>query len=531
MTHSNFTMTCAVLAVAICTPQASQALQVEDSLSTINTDTGVFAPGPASFARFTVPGLCRAAALYTSTVQRQSRAAQEILDTIRQTAPARDTLPSQAITLARTCASRFTVQGTPAAELPDLFALALQGGNDTLAQAVVRRQLALATSPAERAPVFMAAIGGYLSAEPSRVPAAEAIGKQVDALGPAMQDVRLAVHDSLLRFAESSYDTVNMRQEAERIVALGREIPTDFHQYAYDPVVDAYRALLEITFVEHPDSLRALATRVKEDLSRFPAGRHFPSDAAWTEQIPNYKTASLDDVLHTIAPGDLEEAVLSPAPSALQASYRFPALSDRSSSTASLSLVVYGGHGPCLGGISGYSADNSCGWAGLGPGVYTALARYAALGLRITIVVETSRIALGTLPASVVANADTLRWYYQDYLKLPVAVAVVADSLQQLPAPDARLFPCVVDAWYICKDQSENARRYLDKNRPVVLLGEGGKLLYAGTFEFADGQPRAFSPLFDALLRRRSVSPSPRSAPVTPAAAHPLPSGGTNVTH
>ena len=506
-----------------------------DSLATITTDTGVFAPGPASFARFTVPGLCRAAALYASTVQRQTRAAQGVLDTIHLTAPTRDTLPRQAVTLARTCGARFTVKETPVPELPDLFALALQAGNDTLAEAVMRRQLALAASPTERGTVLMTAIGGYLTAEPARVSAVEAIVAQVDALGPTMQGVRLAVHDSLLRFAESSYDTVYMRQEAERIIALGHDIPTDYHQYAYDPVVDAYRALLEITFVAHPDALPALAARAKEDLSRFPAGRRFPSDASWTEQIPDYKTASLDAVSRWLAPAELQEAIQGqmPSPPPLQASYWFPARPAHwPPGTGSISLVVYSGHGPCLGGITGGGSYNACGWNNVGAGVHTALARYAALGLPITIVVETWRNALGQLPASVVTNADTLRWFYRDHLKLPVTVAVVADSLQELPTPDGRLFPCDADGSVVCWDRSANAQRYLSLSRPVLLLGKRGELLYSGALQWADGQSRAFSPLFDALLRHQLALPSsPLGSTGAPGGSHPsLPLQGTDVT-
>ena len=504
-----------------------------DSLATITTDTGVFAPGPTSFARFTVSGLCRAAALYTSIVRRQVRAAQEVLDTIRQTAPTRDTLPSQAVALAKACGARFTVQRTPAPELADLFALALQAGDNSLAQAVMRRQLTLAANPAERGTVLMAAIGGYLAAEPARVSAAEALAMQVDALGPTMQGVRLAVHDSLLRFAESSYDTVYMRQEAERIIALGHDIPTDYHRYAYDPVVDAYQALLEITFVAHPDALPALAARAKQDLSRFPAGRRFPSDSSWDEQIPDYKTASLDAVLHTLAPPGLEEAIQGEAPAPLQASYWFPAKPAHwPPGTGPVSLVVYGGHGACFGGIVGVSASNACGWGNLGAGVQTALAHYAALGFPITIVVETWRNALGQLPASVNANADTLRWYYRDHLKLPVTVAVVADSLQQLPAPDGRLFPCDVDGRYICRDQSVNAKRYLNGWRSVLLLGKKGELLYSGALQYADGQSRAFSPLFEAVLHHQLALPSSPSGPTGSSASSHLSSspGGTDVT-
>ena len=507
---------------------AASAAAVPDSLASVTTDTGAFASGPTGFTHFTVPGLCAAMAQYTSIVQRQSASAQAELDTIRTVAPTHDTLPASAITVAQRCGTRFAVAETPPAELTDLFTLALQSNNDALAHAVVERKLTLASTAAARDTVLLAAIGGYLAAEPARVSAAEAVVAKIDARGPTAQVLRLTAHDSLLAFASAMYDPARMRQEAERLIALGHEVPTDALKYDYDPIVRAYEALAALVLVEHPDSVAAVARQAKQDLGRFPPGNAFPAGKPYSGgEALDYKTASLDEIVRELSPLGGDQLVVGQAPAPLQATYWFPKPAHWPPGNGPVSLVVYAGHGPCLGGINGWEYSYSCGLINLGAGVHTALARYAARGPPVTIVLEIWSTALGQLPSSVMAQADTLRWYYRTHLHLPVTVAVVADSMQQLPAPDGRLFPCNADGQLVCWDRSPNAQRYLSRNNPVVLLGREGQLLYSGPFEYGGGHPQGFVPLFDAMLNHilgaSAVTPSTASAP-SPG------TGGTDVT-
>ena len=494
------------------TPPAFPTLP--ESLARITTDTGAFALGPNSFARYTAPGLCRAAALYTARVQRLTRAAQYVLDTIQTMALARDTLPARAIEVALACGEHFTVKGTPAPELPDLFALALLANKDTLASAVVQRQLFLAPRGAARDTVRLTALHEYLTAEPARVAAAEAVVAYIDALGPSAQAMRLMAHDSLLAFASAMYDVDRMRTEAARIIALGKAVPTEAIKYDYDPIVQAYKALLTIAFVAHPDSVSAVAVRAQQDLRRFPPGTAFPpGKPVYEGETLDYKTASLDGVLRGLSPIGADLLMFGKAPPPLQATYWFPTLAHRPPGTGQVSLMVYGGHGACLGGLWGFDVASGCGgfFAGLGgtaeenqEKLAVKLSRYVARGASLTVVDETwPGAALGRLPDSAAANADTLRWYYQEHLKLPVTVAIVADVIQQFPTPDGRRFPCDVDERFVCTDQGANAQRYLNGNKPLVLLGRDGGLLYAGSF----------SPLFEAVLAHALAAPTLTPAP------------------
>ena len=481
-----------------------EALSPSDSLQSAPVDTGDFAPGPSDFSRYTVPGLCDGAARYTSAVVRRTGAAQAVLDTIRDRAPTHDTLPAAAISAARRCATRFTVAAVPPAELSDLFTLALLTGNDSMAHMVVQRRLTLAHDVAQRDTVFEAAISGYLAAAPARLVAAEALVVQVDGLGTAAQSTRLAMHDSLLAFAMSTYDTVHIRREANRLIALGHEVPVSAIQYDYDPITKAYTGLLAIAFVAHPDSLSAIAAAAKGDLQRFPPGRTFPPGKPyWGGEVLDYKTASVDKVLDALSPLSDPNALGQRAPQ-LSATYWFPkAHSVWPPGGGAVSLIVYGGYGVCLGDIAGGWAFNMCGGFGeLHAGALAKIARYTSQGIPTTIALESWKGGMGGVPRSALANADTLEWYYRDHLKLPVNVAVVVDSLKQIPAPDGRLFPCNVQDDFFCQDTSAIAKRYLNANAPVVLLGRDGQLLYSGTF----------SPLFDALLARIVAGPSTATA-------------------
>jgi hypothetical protein len=160
--------------------------------------------------------------------------------------------------------------------------------------------------------------------------------------------------------------------------------------------------------------------------------------------------------------------------------------------------MVYGGHGVCFGDLTGRASSHSCEYGALGPSEIATIAQYAAKGIPVTITVETWHTGLGGLPRAAAKNVDTLRWYYRDHLKLPVNVAVVVDSVSQLPAPDGRRYPCNSYAEYFCRDTSASAHRYLNSATPVVVLGRDGRLLYAGTF----------SPLLDALLTRILATPA-----------------------
>jgi hypothetical protein len=457
-------------------------------------DTGDFAHGPSDFSRYTTPGLCVAAARYTSVVLRRTQAAQAIMDTIRDQFPTRDTLPASAIAVAQRCSARFSVSGTPAPELSDLLTLSLLAGNDSMARQVVERRLALTRNTAQRDTLFEAAIAAYLGAAPARMSLAQALVAQVDKLGPSEQITRLAMHDSLLVFAVATYDTAQIRQEANRLIALGHEVPASALQYDYHPIAEAYSGLLAIAFVAHPESLTTIAAAAKADLQRFPSGRTFPPNKPyWRAELLDYTNASLDQVLAALSPL-ADPRVFGQTPPPLHATSWFPTSpASWPPGSGPVSLIVYGGYGVCFGNLTGQYDFNGCGGFGeLHAAEFEKIARYAASGIPVTLAVETWRSGFGGLPQSAAANVDTLRWYYRDHLKLPVNVAVVVDSVQQIPAPDGRQYPCNASDRFACPDTSASAKRYLTSEFPVVLLGRDGRLFYAGRF----------SPLLDALLAR-----------------------------
>ena len=282
------------------TTAGDRSVSSSDSLATITTDTGALAQGDKDFTRYRVPGMCLALAENARSVLRRSLAAKVILDTIQTTAPERDTLPRGVVTLARACGARFTVANVTPWDLPDLFMLALLAERDSLADAVLQRRVTLVTNTAAKGWLLQQAATIYLAAEPARVAAATAVVAQADALGLAAAAARLAAHQALLDFATQTFDRVRMRQEAERILALGRAAPFDSIKYHWGPVYFAYVGLGRVAYFEHPDSARELAPQLAQraikDLARFPNGRLFPPGSRYGMwAVVDWKTETVED--------------------------------------------------------------------------------------------------------------------------------------------------------------------------------------------------------------------------------------------
>ena len=477
--HARTVLGISALTIAAPLPSRALSLARPDSVPNATTDTGALAPGHKTFTRYGTPGLCLSAALNAADILRHSATAQERLNSVLDVAPARDTLPAGVVAVARACGAHMTVGGTQAQDLPDLFTLALLEQNDVLARAALQRHVASAATAAARNTIFLSAVGEYLSAEPARVAAAETTLTQIDALGPTAAVMQLAAHDSLLLFASATFDTVQMQRQAERMIALNHGGPDQLAKIRY--VVDAYEALGEIAYFNHPDVLPALAARAKQDL----------------HQLPKYANATLTQVQDWLIPGELRQARdKGRQPLPIEASYWFPKpLSAWPSDGSHISLVIDGGMWTrdCLHEDDHFliplRSDEDCGQ--IASRLRRWMAQYGTRGLQVIIAANTQGHAVRSVSVPPAEEAQIIGWYFRDYLKLPVTVAITESAIEQLPAPDGRL-------------------RYTDTTRlgelagginssPVALLvGRDGKLLYAGNLLERD----RISPVLDVLLAR-----------------------------
>jgi hypothetical protein len=450
-----------------------------DSLSGITTDTGAFAPGGRDFSRFTLPEQCVGAVQEATDDARHSLAVRYRLLTLQDSAPELDTLPQAAVRIARACGARFALAQTAPTDLPSLFTLALMQGNDTLANAVLHRQLSAATTPDTQEAVLADAVWRYLTAEPARVAAAEVACAVADSIAKKHQENSLPVHDTLLSYARRTFNRPLIRRVANRIIDMGHVVPFAKIQYQYQPLVAAYSALLEVAFFESPDSLTAITQRAKADLSRFPPGRQFPPGYGYAGWAANYKKATIEEIKNGLLgfdPGTRAGGAELPP---IEAAYWFPAKVPAWPPRGHVSLLIYDRSVPgCVRGdmnILIYPL-HGCGM------IHTYLpqwtAQYGSAGFDLTMIVNTKGYAVRSIALSPAAEADTIAWYLRTYRKLPATVAVVQSAVRwQVPLPDGRRE--LDDTTQLgTKDIQLDWKRIL-----TILYGRDGTLLYAGSFK------------------------------------------------
>lgn len=461
----------------------NRVTQDSTPLATITTDTGALAPGNREFSRFTHPGECIVAANIAWRSNQRSIATTLARTFLRDTAAAGDTLSPAAVAVARACLARFSLAQIAAVHLPDLFTLALQAGNDSLAHAVLMRRLALATSVTEQSAVLLQTVKSYIHAKPRRFAAADSITARIDALGPAAAVARMDAHHVLQQEATNRFDEAAMQQEAERIIALGQTLPYDSIKYAWEPILFAHISLALITYVESPDSLTPVIARAKADFSRFPPADEWPPGHEYHTLLmrAHFKTMSLQRVQEALVEMDGANYTTRPLP-LMRAAYWFPKSPEvAQSGNTRPALVLVGQYLVNLcaheeGSIAGDALRNEC------LPLWTWLPKWAAdygTRLPITIVAKTDGYAVRSLPLAPAAEADSIAWYLRDWLKLPVTVGVVLDSTKAFPAPDSRIRMRDTSVYGNLREFSvQNS----DNFGSVLLYGANGVLRYVGDF-------------------------------------------------
>jgi len=418
---------------------------------TISADTGVLIPGHRDFSRYTTPGWCRAAARTAATLLRRTIEFQTSLVTLR---PVEDTLGSGGVAaVARACGEHFTIASAAARaqDLSALLDLALYEQNDTLAQAVLARVVALAPTPATVQDNYVEAIRYSLdeAKPPGSVRAAEAFVAKLDALGQSALVARLQAHSQLLAFWQRNDDAVRSRHEAEQIIALGHALPAAelTRSLPYGPIWHAYQELMTEAFLATPDSLPVIAQRYEQELSR-------------AHLTP---TASPQMVINQLTPHSMNRLEKNARFPLLHATYWFPAAAGDTVRPVPGKVNLF---------------------VGIGGGVMTTevrhwLAQYDAQGLVITVVVPTrgASWSTGNLdilngPWTPAEEAKQLEWYWHTYEHLPVTVAVQETHWQWRPAPDGRRIQVDTTSFgKMCGD---------DMRGCVVLVGRDGVVMFQG---------------------------------------------------
>jgi hypothetical protein len=415
-----------------------------------------------------------------------------------------DTLPSDVVAVAGACVSRFTIEGTAKGDLLDLFNLSLMAGHDSVAGAVVKRRLALAADAPAQATVLQETIDGYLQAEPIRVVAAESALARLDAMGTRVQAARITAHWSFLTVARTKFNAPYMRREAERMIALGHEVPADAIKYDWVPLIYAYIALGEISYIEQTDSVMEVMARAKQDLGRFSQKIDFPRHKPWNPMAMfDYKNAPVAKVRNALLPFNAEQYAGKSLPP-LAASYWFPN-PPGAWPPDHPSLIIYGGSfvSECVhddGRLLSLREEITGNYCGV---LYTYLPRWANRykgQLAITLVAQTAGNTVRSVVLPPAAEADSLKWFFLDHLKLPITFGMVVDSLRRMPLVDGRVF--YVDTTFY-GNFSYNAQHSTRISRTgasdlvVLLYGERGTLQYAGGLD---------TPVLEKLIARTVVA-------------------------
>ena len=420
-------------------------------------------------------------------------------------------------TIAQACGSRFTLANTPPGEWFDLFELAVQEQNDSLAQEVLARLVARDARPGARDDTYVLGMRTYLAF--GRVAAAKALLVQVDALGSTARALQFKVHGQMLRSSENAGDTVRVHQEAEQQIAQGmKRIP---HEPSYGYVLEGYRALMGLAVPEHDTSLPALAIRAQKDLQQFtPADQYQfrPQDRG------DWATFSVDTVISRLAPKWYASLRYDTGPQAphLQAAYWFPAPGRATSDTVfpvpgKVNLICTGGEPTDFsewvfenGQVTGYM---------LAAHVRRWLHLYGSKGLVVVLVHDAKgyqwldagvsrEVGWFATPGD---EARLWRWYEQDYHHLPVTMAVQIVHSTWLPQPDGRRMTesPLMYGWYYDHYAGNVGGGYKfapardnDAHGACTVIGRTGRILYSG---IGAGASFTGSDMYDAFVGERNV--------------------------
>lgn len=485
-----------------------------DSLATI--DTGAFALGNKDFRRYT-PEMCMAAVNQAATVARRRFEVYITVPLVHDTAPERDTLPQSAIAVGRGCSARFDVNGTAPKHLQALFSLYLQAGREKEARAVIERQLGLAKDAKERQKVLADAAQGYVDAEPSRYTEATWAAAKADTLALAEHANSLPAHMPLLLRAEVAFDRTRMRHEAAHLITLGKTL--DFRTIKYEdiPLIEAWSALAKAVMFDSPDSVNAILQGAKEDIGRFPLGFDFPPGVPYQRiQTIDFRHATpvqLRRVLITFDPKNYVGANTLPA---VSAPYWFPAKPNIWPPKGQVSLVFYSGWVMKCShwdeNLLNSPDRHEC--LPLRTFLHEWTEHHAAQGFSLILVARTEGSAIRSAPIPQRAEADSLRWFYLNYLKLKGTTLAVVPLAVVRTAPqegDGRLwFADTTDFGAYLGDGNDNTIKSM-----VMLYGRDGRLLYAGE------EPEYG--VLQAMINRALAAPASAADPATanPASGKP----------
>jgi hypothetical protein len=229
--------------------------------------------------------------------------------------------------------------------------------------------------------------------------------------------------------------------------------------------------------------------------------------------LTQFKSISVEQVRNVLVPFNAQQYAGRPFPP-VTASYWFPKPPDRwPPGNGRVSLIVYGGWlmGRCRRddwGVLLFPISRGIGCRTLYTWLPLWTQRYGQQ-LDITLVSPDEGEAVRSITLSPAAEADSVRWFYQEHLKLPVRVGVVRSALRQLPGVDGRILRRDTTAYGNLFGSRDWSTHYYTGGK-VLLYDAQGRLVYVGH----DLEDPVFRKLLGRELRAAGVPGAPGVAAV-----------------
>lgn len=363
---------------------------------------------PAALGEYATPEECLAAV--DRLRARANWGARD--DTLSLAERDRGSEPPSVVAAARRCSLHLTGERLPAASRPLFLKLLLIAGRDSAFEAVVERQLAEAHSLAERVAVLGAAAQQSLSAQPPRLAFAEALAHRLDSFGPPAARARMEAYFRLSYLARRRRDSVLVARTAPRALAAAALFDSASPSLLIKSALAAGKVELgtprplDILSDSGPDAYVRFIRReyaaalVAQGVSRDSAARFAETDAV---RGAGLAARPLEGEYWY---GRGNQAGPLPAP-------------------GRVSLIVF--------------VDHRCG-AKCYPGyaMLKRLERRFADSLDIILVAQTFGYFRMRPPPSPAEEAEAMRHYFLEELRLPGVLSVSVTPFKRLPEPDGR---------------------------------------------------------------------------------------------
>jgi len=379
-------LTCSLACLA---PLTLAAQTPDASLAVMDT---TIQPGQVDFSRYDTPSACAQTAAIAADVARRADVDTAIYD------PDHDTVSSNAVDIARRCGAKFTPANVAQRELLSLVHLSLLAGHDDVARAAADRWASLVTDPNEKGWAMYSTVAAYVSAHPSRFVEAERVVARMDSMGTAAIAPRINAHSLLLVDAGQRFDVPRIEREAVATLKIDGLLAGEERN---DVLYGAGNALFDILWAElYRDPQHAVASVMQLAHS---AGYRWATD---TMTVKNYLTTIVTPIGHP--------------PPGFTPKFWFGAHGTESWPVPGKVTMLLPEPSP---GISGYRMY----------AIIRRLHKKYGDALNMTVMARTEGYIHDSSPLTPAQEADSLRSYYHDFLKLPVTVGVEEMPFQRLP--------------------------------------------------------------------------------------------------